>query len=70
MPSKPCLVRAVVVRGDDQTGIGPVIGCGLGQLDRMTGVVGSAAKDYSHLSADLGQDSVEQGQFLIVIESR
>ena len=46
-------VRLVVVRGDDQRRVGAGLGRRLGQLDRVTGVVGAGAADDRRLVADL-----------------
>ena len=63
-------VGLVVVRGDDQRGVGAGLGGHLGQFARVAGVVGAGAADQQHLVADLGPHRPQQLDRLLVGQGR
>ena len=60
----------VVVGRDDQRAVGAGLGGGLGQLDRVAGVVGAGAADHRRLVADLVDYRRQQRDVLLVVEGR
>ena len=66
----PGRVRLVVVGRDDQRRLGAGVGGGLGQLDRVAGVVGTGAADDRRPVADLVDDRSQQPDVLGVVERR